>query len=65
MYTPEPPELSRNFEEIKNILENKVSYDDLELVIKDYVLHTDLLYMLEKKVDTEEILKLSDNKENL
>lgn len=52
------PELSRDFEEIKNILENKVSYEDLELVMKDYVLHTDLMYMLEKKVDTDEIHKL-------
>jgi len=42
-----------DFEEINNILENKVSYEDLELVIKDYVLHTDLMYMLEKKLDAE------------
>ena len=42
-----------DLEEINNILENKVSYEDLELVIKDYVLHTDLMYMLEKKLDAE------------
>lgn len=53
-----------DFEEINNILENKVSYEDLELVIKDYVLHTDLMYMLEKKLDAEEIPKLLENKEN-
>ena len=53
-----------DFEEINNILENKVSYEDLELVIKDYVLHTDLMYMLEKKLDAGEIPKLLENKEN-
>ena len=53
-----------DFEEINNILENKVSYEDLELVIKDYVLHTYLMYMLEKKLDAEEITKLLENKEN-
>lgn len=55
-------DVSRLFAELSMNIENKLSYDDTTLLLKDYVLKNDVHYLLSNKVSLDEVKSLMENK---
>ena len=58
-------DVSRTVNEVATSLDSKIGFDDLQSLLKDYVLRSDLQYVLSNKVSLEEIRTLLENKANL
>lgn len=57
-------DVSRTINEIATSLDSKISFDDMQTLMKDYVPRSDLQYHLSNKVGIEDIRNLLDNKAN-
>ncbi|EAR84714.1 hypothetical protein TTHERM_00637160 (macronuclear) [Tetrahymena thermophila SB210] len=55
-------EVSRTIAEIAQGIDNKICYDDLQLMLKDFVSKNDLQYQLSSKVNIEEVRSLLQTK---
>ena len=55
-------DVSRTITEIANSLETKLSFEDSQNILKDFVLKTDVQYILNEKVGIEEVKQLLDIK---
>ena len=58
-------DVSRTVNEVAASLDSKLSFEDLQALLKDYVLRSDLQYLISNKVSLEEIRNLLENKANL
>lgn len=58
-------DVSRTVNEVATSLDSKIGFDDLQSLLKDYVLRSDLQYIMNNKVSLEEIRNLLENKANI
>lgn len=48
-------DVSRTISEIASSLDGKISYDDVQLMLKDYITRTDFQYSLSSKLSVEDM----------
>ena len=55
-------DVSRTIAEISSQIDSKISFDDLQLVMKDFVQKSDMQYFLSSKVSLEEMRSMLENR---
>ena len=58
-------DISRTIAEVASTLDSKLSFDDCQTILKDYVIKSDFQYLLANKASIDEVKSLLDSKASL
>ena len=58
-------DISRTIAEVASTLDSKLSFDDCQTILKDYVLKSDFQYLISNKASIDEVKTLLDSKASL